>query len=194
MKPSKSIYVPGSSPYDMLVRSRWEMEAPRLPEGMKIEMLYFIRSYFRKNLEGRKVSRGSFLKMHERLENELAGIFRERFGLVAGLEWICRFSREYYRYLKSLNPDVKPELDGIIPTEDFVKSEIFDGIEVFSPRITLMRFEEYDQHMKSAERSLEEAEARRREGDAYFTELDRAISYSPEENVNSDGRLEKEAS
>ncbi len=126
------------------------------------------------------VTRSSFSKLHEKIEEETYDAIRNNMGLVAALEWRVIFGRSAINYFQKVGMEQPSHVDGILPTDGFVGSDLFDYVEVFEPVVTLQTFDNYDKFMSSAERSITEAEQRRSQGDAYYTDLDRAINYRAE--------------
>jgi hypothetical protein len=159
-------------------REQWEDQAPRLTEEQKREVQEITRSAFSR-FSITPITRKNFLWIHEHLENELAEKMLEKFGLVCGVEWRCNFPTHVVQAMSQAGIPTRGFVEGVLPTHDFTESEIFDYIEMFQPTVVLFQFDDYDKFMSSAEESIRDSEARRKAGDAYFTERDRQINYRP---------------
>jgi len=158
---------------------QWELNAPRLTEAQKGKLQRITRGIF---MEWAKVTpdRRSFQRIHERLEEELYEKVRKQMGLSIKLEWRLTFNESAQHYFAKLGVANPGYVDGVVPTHDFVEGELFDYVLIFKPVISVQQFEDYDKFISSTEQSIKEAEARREQGDAYFTERDKAINYRSE--------------
>lgn len=157
-------------------REQWRDQAPRLTEDQKARLQEIIREvYYQRKFTP---ERNNFMRIHELIEDEISHKTREEFGLITAIEWNGKFSDNNAREFKKIGG--KDHVEGILPTFDFLNSELYDYIEVFHPVAVLFTFEDYDLYMKNSEQSIKEAERRRESGDAYMTDRDAAISYRPE--------------
>lgn len=157
-------------------REQWKDMAPRLTEDQKTRLQEIIREvYYNRTYSP---DRRNFARIHEMIEDEISHKTREEFGLIAAIEWNGKFSDNNAKEFRKVGG--KDHVEGILPTYDFLDSELFDYIEVFHPVTVLFTYEDYDMHMKSSEASIQQAEKRRDAGDAYMTDRDKNISYRPE--------------
>ena len=157
-------------------RDQWRDQAPRLTEDQKTRLQEIIREvYYNRTYSP---DRRNFSRIHEMIEDEISHKTREEFGLIAAIEWNGKFSDNNAKEFRKVGG--KDHVEGILPTYDFLDSELFDYIEVFHPVTVLFTYEDYDMHMKSSEASIQQAEKRRESGDAYMTDRDKNISYRPE--------------
>lgn len=157
-------------------REKWRDQAPRLPEEHKARLQEVVREiYYKRQFSP---DRNNFLNIHSMIEDEISNVTREEFGLIAGVEWNGKFSDDNAKVMQKIGG--KDHIEGVLPTQEFLDSELFDYIEVFHPVVVLFTFDDYDMYMRNAEQSIQEAESRRESGDAYMTDRDRDISHRPE--------------
>jgi hypothetical protein len=176
----KNKYVPMLSKGDFQTqRESWKEAAPRLTQEEFTKVQEITRSAYSRFLE-KTPTRNNFNEIHERIEEELYDKIRQNLGLVGALEWKVSFGESAVDFFGKMGMETPNAVDGIIPTTDFLNSELFDYVQEFSPILVLLQFDEYDKFMRSAEQSIDDAEKRRGQGDAYFTERDRAINYRSE--------------
>ncbi len=164
-------------------RESWQDNAPRLTEDQKRKVQNIVRAVYSRHMND-QITRKTFNKIHERIEEEVYDAIRNNLDLVAALEWRVIFGESAIRYFQKMGMENPAHVDGILPTDGFVLSDLFDYVEVFEPVVTLQTFDNYDKFMKSAEQSIDEAEKRRKMGDAYFTDLDKAINYRAEVGIS----------
>ncbi len=163
-------------------RQQWENSAPRLTEEQKRQVQEITRNTYYKHMKVTP-TRATFNAIHERIEEELYDKIREQLGLVAALDWRITFGESAIHHFAQYRIPHPNFVDSVLPTEDFLNSELFDYVQVFEPVVTLFQFEDYDKFMKSAEESISDAERRRERGDAYYTDLDKQISFRPDVGV-----------
>lgn len=157
-------------------RDHWKDQAPRLTEDQKTRLQEIVREvYYKRQFSP---DRKNFSRIHDIVEDEISSRTREEFGLVAGIEWNGKFSDDNAREFAKVGG--KDHVEGILPTYDFLNSELYDYIEVFHPVVVLFTFEDYDIYMRNAEASITEAEKRREAGDAYMTDRDTDINHRPQ--------------
>jgi hypothetical protein len=157
-------------------RAEWEDKAPRLTEDQKQQLQRISRGVFMRHANKRPTRR-TFNEIHERIENELGDKISSQMGLKGALEWRLVFGKDAIRYFAMAGMPNPVYVDGILPTDDFVESELFDYVELFEPVLSIGQFEDYNSFISSTEEAVAQAEARRKQGDAYFTDLDKAINY-----------------
>lgn len=175
----KGRYVPILNRLGAENRNAWEHNAPRMTEDQKRSIQRITRGVYERHMKD-TVTRSSFNKLHERIEEEVSEAIKNNLGLIGALEWRVIFGESAIHYFKKAGMPNPAHIDGVLPTNDFIDSDLFDYIEVFEPVVTLQSFEDYDKYIKSAEMSVTEAEKRRKQGDAYFTDLDRKINFRPD--------------
>lgn len=159
-------------------REVWRENSPRLTEEQKQKLQGITREVYAK-IPKQNITRKTFAEIHQSLEDELADKIRSQLGLMAGLEWRGIFPQHVSAAFQQAGTPNKGYAEGILPTNDFLQSHIFDYIEVFQPRVVVFQFDDYNGFMDSAEQSIKQAEDRRGDGGAYFTERDRAINFQP---------------
>lgn len=157
-------------------QEQWEVNAPRLTEDQKAKLQRLMRGLFMKWAKATP-DRNSFNKIHERMEEEIYDKVRTQMGLKAKLEWRITFNESAQHVFAKLGMPNPSYIDGILPTTDFIESELFDYVLIFKPVVSVQQFEDYDKFISSTEAAIKQAEKRRDQGDAYFTERDKAISY-----------------
>lgn len=160
-------------------RESWEDKAPRLTEDEKRTVQRISRGVFYRNMK-ETPRRDTFNKIHERIEEEIHEKIRNAIGVIASIEWRLVFGESAANYFKQAGIPQPTYIDGVLPTNDFLNSELFDYVQMFEPVVTLHQHDNYDKFIKDAEQSIVEAEKRRDQGDAYYTDLDKQISYRPE--------------
>lgn len=160
-------------------QEEWEGNAPRLTEEQKRQVQRITRGIFMRHMK-KTPTRGTFNQIHERIEEEAADKIKSLMGLKARLEWRIVFGESAAYFFQKIGMPQPTFVDGILPTEDFIQSELFDYVQMFEPVVTLDQFEDYTNFMDSAESSIKDAENRRNRGDAYYTDLDRQISFRPD--------------
>lgn len=159
-------------------REVWKENSPRLTEEQKAKLQGITREIYNK-IPKQNITRKTFADIHQSLEDELSDKIKNQLGLMAGLEWRGIFPQHVSAAFQQSGMPNKGYAEGILPTSDFLQSHLFDYIEVFQPRVVVFQFEDYNGFMDSAEESIKQAEERRDEGGAYFTERDRAINFQP---------------
>lgn len=157
-------------------KEEWQSNAPRLTEEQKEKVQRITRNVYNRHMND-QITRNTFSKIHERIEEEVYEAIRNNLELVAALEWRVIFGDSAIHAFKNAGMEQPAYVDGILPTDGFVLSELFDYVQYFEPVVTLQTFDNYDKFMRSAEQSISDAEKRRKSGDAYFTDRDRAINY-----------------
>jgi hypothetical protein len=165
--------------------TRWREKAPRLTEDQKAKLAQITGEAREKHAV--EITRFNFGEIHERMEEEIFNRVIAEMGMWSALEWRGVFSKRNYAAYLELNPKAQPYVDGILPLEHFLRSDMFDHIELFQPRVVVLSFADYTQHIDSTERSVKEAEDRRAQGDAYFTNRDQAIHYVPAPTTDEGG-------
>ncbi len=157
-------------------QAEWEVKAPRLTESQKQQLQRITRGIFMKWAKATP-DRDSFNRIHERMEEELGDKVRDQMGLKLHLEWRVTFNESAQYYFAKLGMQNPGYVDGVLPTEDFTRSELFDYVLQFRPVVSVQQFDDYTKFIDSTEKSIKDAERRRDRGDAYFTDLDKQISY-----------------
>lgn len=164
-------------------RERWKDSAPRLTEEQKATVQGITRRAYSK-LYNKPMTRATFMETHENLENELAEGIQEQLGLIAGVEWRGRLASHVLGAMQRDGVKTNGVIEGIMPTQDFIESPLFDKIEIFDPVLVLFQHEDYEKFIRSTEESIKQAERRRERGEEYFTSRDRAINYRPKNDTD----------
>lgn len=142
------------------------------------------------------IDRFTWLGYHERLENEVGDrVYNDPIlkGMRIAIEWKLHFFADVHRRMVRVHiddqmegPPPKPFLDQMIPTPEFCAASMFDGIEMFQPRVVILQHERQADFLESAEESIYNSTKRREAGGAYFTDVQRLMSHMPSEGGEMD--------
>jgi hypothetical protein len=176
----------------MRQRDKWEDQQPDMSDRQRARLGEILRTADTRRQE--ITSRFDWAAYHERLENEVADrVYTDDVlgGIRVGIEWRVYFFRNVHQAMLQAQRDndpveaatdpYLPYMDGIVPDAEFLASTFFEGIEQFQPRIVMYQFEEKGRWQESAEEAIWGRENRRSQGDAYFTDAQRAMQHLPSE-------------